>query len=426
VQPEQIISLFLALASILAVSRLLGAAMQRLGQPAVIGEILGGILVGPTLLHGGVAATLFPASTRPLLAALANLGVALFMFLVGLEMDLGRHEKRGVPVSLSLATTLVPFGLGAALAVHLAGDRSGGHRAAFILFLGAAMAVTAFPVLARILFDRGMHGTVLGTWALASAAICDVLSWSLLAVATTLAGHHRQSAWFVLLAVPYALLVLVVVRPWLRRLLPRIRRNETVLASALTGALLSGAVTEWLGLHFIFGAFLFGLAMPRGRQAAVRADLVRSVGQQTLVLLLPIYFVTAGLRVDLSRLGSSALRELALILLVASGGKVAAAVAAARLSGVDMRGSVVLAVLMNTRGLTEIVILTVGLDLGILRPELYSLMVIMALTTTAVTGPLLSLSYPRHLVERDLAARRPQPEGPARPTGSPHRPGRTV
>jgi len=405
VTSQQIVSLLLALTVILAASRLLGAAAEKLGQPAVIGEILGGILAGPTVLHGAVGHALFPAGIGTALGALASVGVAMFMFVVGMEVSIGRSSRQGTAVGVGLAATIVPFLAGAALALHLGAGLTGDRRTAFELFFGSALAVTAFPVLARILFDQRLMRTQLGTWAMGSAAICDVLSWSLLAVATAYARTGGTSPWTVLLVVPFAMVVVFVVKPLLRRLLPRISRGEVMLAVALIGTLLCGAVTERLGLHFIFGAFLFGLVMPRDDgTATVRVEVLDRVGQLAVVLLLPIYFFTAGMKVDLSGLTGESVFDLALIIAVAIAAKTVPAYVAARLSRVDPRRSVALAVLMNTRGLTELIILTVGLDLGILSPSLYSLMVVMALVTTALTGPLLRLIRPERRATADEPA----------------------
>ncbi|MEV0828942.1 cation:proton antiporter [Nonomuraea rubra] len=385
---EDVVSLLFGLALIFVVSQLLGALARRLDVPAVIGEIVAGILIGPTFFHGWVADTLFPDAIRPMLSALANLGVALFMFLVGLELDrrvIGR-EGRAV-VSVSIGSVVVPFGLGALLALWLSGGHPGGTG--FVLFMGTAMAVTAFPVLARIIADRNLGRTRVGGLALASAAVGDVVAWTLLAVilAWRGAGGHP---WLLALALPYLALMATVVPRLMTRLLAR-ARGASRLAIVVVGVLVSGGVTEWIGLHFIFGAFLFGLIMPR--QEELRRDLDVRVGQLAM-LLLPVYFVVAGFKVDLSGLDASGLLELGLILLVAMGGKLAGVYGAARLVRLDRRSSFALATLMNTRGLTELVLLTIGLQVGLLDGRLYSLMVAMAVITTVACGPLLKLAEP--------------------------------
>jgi Kef-type K+ transport system membrane component KefB len=403
VNTNQIVMLLLDLALILALAGVFGAIARRLGQPPVVGEIFAGILVGPTLLHGAIARTLFPADVRPLLSALANVGVALFMFLVGMELDhRAMRGRRGATISVALLSTVLPFVLGAGLAQLLVSHQPPGQRLGFTLFIGVAMAVTAFPVLARILADRGMSDTPVGRLALASAAIGDVLAWSLLAVVVALAGGGGGSPWRVMLLIPYAALILSAGKPLLRRIL----RPDTAAGGrfgvVLAGLLVSGALTEWMGLHFIFGAFLFGLAMPKDGAEPLRQDVARSLEKFCGVLLLPVFFVVSGLQVNLSVLGASGLGEFALIMVVAVAGKFAGAFGAARLHGIEPRQAGALAVLMNTRGLTELVILTVGLNLGVLDTALYSLMVAMALVTTAATGPLLRLIHPARLLGPEL------------------------
>jgi len=390
---DQVALLLLDLALILLLAHTFGALARRLGQLPVIGEILAGILLGPTLFAGGLSATLIPTDVRPLLSPLANVGVALFMFLVGLELDRTLIATgRRVMLGIALSATIVPFALGTALAWYLLSSHETGHRLGFVLFLGVAMGATAFPVLARILADRGLQQTPLGTLSLGVAAIGDVIVWSVLTGVVVLVGG-TGTEWRLLLAIPYAAVMVLAVRPLLRRLCaPRTAPGTDTrrLLIITIGVLASGGATEWLGLHFAFGAFLFGFVFPKDTDGHLRDELARRVGSITSVLL-PVYFVTAGLKVDVAGIGGSGLVDLALILLVAVGGKAGAAYLAARLQKVPTREAASLAVLLNTRGLTELVILTVGLELGLLHENLYSLMVVMALVTTAMTAPLLTL-----------------------------------
>jgi K+:H+ antiporter len=394
-------------AIIIILARLLGAAAKRLAQPPVLGEILAGIVLGPTFFHGQITRALFPAPLLSPLTALADLGLIMFMFVVGYEVDLGliRGRER-VAVGVSTGSVIVPLGLGAALGVWLAYRNGLPHVATFSLFIGTAMAATAFPVLARILTDRGLHRTRVGGIALASAAIADVLAWSLLAVVVALASSSQQ--WKVLLAIPYAAAMFGVVRPLLRRLgglyRPAGRLTPNILATVMAGLLLSCAATQWMGLHFIFGAFLFGAVMPRENVLGLRQEILERIEQISVVVLLPLYFVVAGLSIDLATIGPGGLEELAAILVVAIAAKLAGAYLGAELTGVHGRNAGVLATLMNTRGLTELVILGVGLQLHILTPRLYALMVVMALVTTAMSGPLLKVIYPDRIMHRDLAA----------------------
>jgi Kef-type K+ transport system membrane component KefB len=403
--------LLLALVVILVMARLLGALARRLGQPAVIGEILGGILLGPTLFGGALTRTIFPADIRPSLTTLANIGVCVFMFLVGLHLDRDLLRGQGrIATTVSLGAIFLPFTLGAVLALHLVANHPTDNRLAFVLFLGTAMSVTAFPVLARILTDKGLIDTPIGGLALACAAVDDVLAWSLLAVVAALADGGGGDTWRVLLVVPFAAIMLRVVRPLLARLAAR--RMPTgrlagagVLLAVAAGLILSAEATEWMGLHLIFGAFLFGVVMPREGAEALRQHALPWINRVSTILLLPVFFMVAGIKVDLSGVDGTALGELGLILLVAIGGKFAGGMIGALANGVRLRHSAVLAILINTRGLTELIVLTVGLQLGVLNQSLYSLMVVMALVTTAMAGLLLPLVYPKWRVEQDKAAR---------------------
>ena len=390
----------MALAVITLLAHLAGRVARRLRQPPVIGEITLGILLGPTLFSGAVSDAVFPGQIRPTLTALASIGVALFMFTIGAELDgthlRGRYRAAGAVASGSIA---IPFALGAALAFFLFPRHPTDNRTSFVLFMGAAMSVTAFPVLARILADRGMKNTWLGGIALACAAIDDVLAWSLLAVVVASAGAAATSQLSILLFVPYVLIMWKVVRPMLKRLLrPGDGTQITPLVLTLSGLFVSAAFTEWIGLHFIFGAFLFGTVMPRRTETEGRADHNGSVTDKLShlngLLLLPIFFIVAGFQVDLSGMRISGAIELGLIMAAAVGGKFLGAYSAARLTGMRPQPATALAVLMNTRGLTELVILLVGLDLGVIDGGLYSSMVVMALVTTGLTGPLLHIVYP--------------------------------
>lgn len=409
--PNQVPVLLFDLALIIVLAQLFGAVAKRFGQPAVIGEVLAGILVGPTLFQGAVANFLFPVDVRPFLGVLANVGIAVFMFIVGLELESSTlRGQRRVAATVSFSSVLLPFCLGSALAFVLIQNHPTEHRLGFVLFMGVAMSVTAFPVLARILTDRGMLQTPIGGLALTCAAVDDVLAWSLLAAVVALTDAGGPDQWRMLLALPYVALMLWGIRPLLRRFAATARDatgklTAVALAAVLVGLLLSGALTEWIGLHFIFGAFLFGVIMPRDGAALLREQILERVGQVCSVLLLPVFFVVAGLKVDLSIVDAIALGELCLILLVAIGGKATGAFLGARVHGIRVRQSAVLAILINTRGLTELIILAVGLQLGVLDQTLYSLMVVMAVVTTAMSGPLLRLVYPPERVQRDMLMR---------------------
>jgi Kef-type K+ transport system membrane component KefB len=404
---DQQIQLLLAdLAIIILLARLLGALARRLGQPPVVGEIVAGILLGPTLLHGQITATLFPAALKAPLSALASLGLVLFMFVVGYEVDLLLIRGRArVAASVSVASIALPLVLGAALGVWLAHRYHVKNVGTFVFFIGISMSVTAFPVLARILVDRGLHRTRIGGLALASAAVDDVLAWSLLAIVVAVAGTGGNQARLALAPV-YVGVMLFVVRPLLRKLGGVYQRQgrltPSVLAAVLVGLLLSCYATDWMGVKFIFGAFLFGIVMPREGFSALREDILESLQQVSVLVLLPVFFVVSGLSVNLSTISGSGLVELIAIMAVAIAGKFGGAFAGGRLAGIRPRQAGVLAALMNTRGLTEIVILTIGLQLHILNAQLFTLMILMAIGTTAMAGPLLKLIYPNRLMQRDI------------------------
>jgi Kef-type K+ transport system membrane component KefB len=410
----------LDVAVVVVAARLVGRLFVRLGQPAVIGEIVAGIALGPTLLGllpGQLDALLFPTEVRPYLNVIANLGVALFMFIVGLEVDLslirGRQRTAG---SVAIGAVALPLVLGAAAAVVLfpyhdhSADGKPIEPLAFVLFLGVAMSITALPVLARILTERGMQRTPTGVLALACAVIDDVLGWTLLAVVVAVAagGNPGGVAWIMAMTAAFALAMFLAVRPLLARMVARHRAagrlTPDMFAVVLAGLFFSAWITDRIGVHAIFGAFLFGAIMPRREAGQLTRDILGRLEQVSLSLLLPVFFVVAGLQVNISGIGLAGIWQLGLILLVAIGGKIIGSVAAARLQRLPRRQQWALGVLMNTRGLTELVILQVGLQLGVLDPPMFTLMVLMALITTMMTGPLLRRIVPDRVLARERAA----------------------
>lgn len=406
----------LALVVIIAVAQVLGYLCRRIGQPAVIGEIVGGILLGPTLFSGTITHALFPADVRPTLANVASLGVGIFMFLVGLHVnDSSLRGQVGIALPVSLGSTAVPFAFGALLSLGMSSEHDGHSAVLFCLFVGTAMSVTAFPVLARILTDRDLIDTPIGNLALGVAAIGDVLAWSLLAVLVAL-SHGDGAPWKVLLVLPFAGFMLGVVRPVLNRFAARPAAAErsagaeisigAVLVVVLGAALwLSAQATARMGLHLIFGSFLLGIVMPRAGATMLRKRVLPWVERINRIVLLPAFFVVTGLAVNLATMNWDAVGLFVLILLVAVGGKFVGAFGAARLLRVPARYGAVLAVLLNTRGLTELIVLTVGLQTGLLNQRLYSLMVLMALVTTAMAGLLLPVIYPPWRVAQDRVPR---------------------
>ncbi|WP_214407557.1 cation:proton antiporter domain-containing protein, partial [Pseudonocardia lacus] len=410
----------LDVALVVIAARLVGRLFVRIGQPAVIGEIVAGIALGPTLLGalpGDLDTLLFPTEVRPYLSVIAQLGLALFMFIVGLEVDLGliRGRQRAAG-SVAIGAMVLPLVLGcaAALVLHPHHDVNADGEPipllAFVLFLGVAMSITALPVLARILTERGMHRTSTGVLALAAAVIDDVIGWTLLAVVVAVAAGGSPSGvgWIMGMTALFVLFMFVVVRPLLARMVAWHRRvgrlTPDMLAVVLAGLLLSAWVTDLIGVHAIFGAFLFGAVMPRRDAGQLSREILGRLEQVSLSLLLPAFFVVAGLQVDVGGIGLSGLWQLGLILLVAIGGKVLGTVAGARVQRLPRRQQWALGLLMNTRGLTEIVILQVGLQLGVLDPTMFTLMVVMALVTTMMTGPLVRRVFPDRVLNRELAA----------------------
>ena len=376
----------------IVVARLGGALFERLGQPPVIGEVIAGIALGPTVL-GGWSTSLFPTGTRPLLRILASLGLVVFMFLVGLELDLrqlSNHRQR-ISTAVAVAGTAVPFGFGMALAAGLHPRHATGDFAAFALFMGTAMSTTAFPVLARILQERGLYDKPLGVLTMASAAGDDVLTWGTLAVVVAIVT--ATGAWTLpyicVLGLGFGLVMIVVVRPALARLGDRALRPGD-LGLVVAGILACAFLTSALGVHEIFGAFLLGAVFPRGKLA----EDVRRRLAPVAAILLPVFFVTTGLNVDVGRVGWEGVWQLALILVTACAGKLIGAGIGARSQGLAPRESLALGVLMNTRGLTELVVLDVGRELGVLDGPLFTLLVLMAVVTTVATSPVVDLIGP--------------------------------
>ena len=394
---DRLAQLFFQLACILiavaAAERVAGWA----GQPHAVGAMLAGVVLGPSglgLLLPALQRQLFPPELRPALFVLSQSGLVLYMFLVGLELDLTllRQRARGA-VSISLAGIIAPFGLGCAIAATLTGDPRFFPPTvagwAGTLFMGAAMAVTAFPLLARIIHERGLTQTPLGTLALAAAAVDDVIAWCALAVViASLSGN----VWLAALALGGTTLYTVGVLTVGRALLRRMYRDGKLplLVPTLILLLLGAWATATIGIHTIFGAFLLGVALPRG---PATAQLQRQIAPLTTSLLLPLYFVYSGLNTQLGLLTTPDLWGLGLLIFLAAClGKAGACWLAARLSGEANRDAVALGGLMNARGLVELIILNIGLERGLITPTLFTLMALMALTTTFIAAPVLSMS----------------------------------
>jgi Kef-type K+ transport system membrane component KefB len=400
-----LVTLLLQVAAIVVTARLVGLLFRLIGQPQVVGEMVAGILLGPSFL-GWVAPSLstalFPAASLGYLSTLSQVGLLLFMFLVGLEFDPALIRGRGRAVVLiSNVSIAVPFALGSGLALYLYPRLADPHVGftAFTLFLGAAMSITAFPVLARILAERRLTRTDLGAMAIACAAIDDVTAWCILAYIVAFVRSTESShLWITFAGVTvFAVAMIFVVRRLLLRFqaafAARHKLTEDMMALLMLLLLLSAAATEWLGVHLLFGAFLFGAVLPRDH------DFVRAVAEKlesvTVVLLLPIFFAFVGLRTSLQLMSG---REMwwycLLVIVVAVVGKLAGSAVAARVAGIPWRNALAIGVLMNTRGLMQLVILNLGFELGVINQALFSMMVVMAIVTTLLTTPLMEWINP--------------------------------
>jgi Kef-type K+ transport system membrane component KefB len=391
---------------ILAVVQLVGVALRKISQPTVVGEMLAGILLGPSVL-GALWPTgyalLFPAGSVRFLASVSQLGLVMFMFLVGLELRPADLRGRGhTAVLVSHTSIVLPLFLGTLLSLVLypvLGVQGVSFRA-FALFLGAAMSVTAFPVLARLLAERRLTGTRLGVLALACAAVDDVSAWCVLAVVVALSrpGVAPTSVALTLLGtVAFVAAMFLVVRPrleWLaRRHAAEGGISRGLLAAIVIVMLTSACVTQVLGIHALFGAFVAGVIMPKS-PAFVR-DAASPIEDVLLVVLLPLFFATTGIRMSLDIFQGLAMWTFfGLVLLVAFAGKLGGSAVASRMAGLSWRESLSLGALMNTRGLMGLIILSVGVDAGVLSQPLFVMMVLMSIITTVATTPLLSVLMP--------------------------------
>jgi len=413
---SDILLLLMQIATILAASRVVGMLFARFGQPQVVGEMVAGIMLGPSLMGWvapGVFTALFPSSSLGLLNALSQIGVTLFLFLIGVELDPKLIRNRGhAAVLISHASIVVPFLLGAGLAyylyTHLFNDTQTMSFTSVALFMGAAMSITAFPVLARILTERNLHKTKVGAVTITCAAVDDVTAWCMLAfvVAIARADGVQPALWTAGLSLAYVLFMFMGVRPFLKRLQLVFERqgrlSQNVFATILLLVVASSCATEWIGIHSLFGAFLMGAIMPKGT-AFVRS-IMDKLEDFVVIFLLPIFFAYTGLKTQIGVLDTPELWvDCALIIFVACVGKFGGSAVAARISGMNWRESAAIGILMNTRGLMELVILNIGRDLGVITDAVFAMMVLMALFTTALTTPVLSLVYPASLMRKRFA-----------------------
>ncbi len=378
--------------------------MGHLHQPPVIGEVLAGICMGPSLLGRvwpDAGQFVLPSTVAPALSVVAQLGAILYMFIVGLDLNAGALRKQGhVAVAISHTSILVPFVLGAAmaLAIYPMLSTSSVPFTVFALFLGVSMSITAFPVLARILSDRQLARTDLGAMALACAATDDVSAWCLLALVVGVARSQIEMALLVAVGtVAFIVLMFVVARPLLARAIERWGGDGLTggaMALVLSGMLLSALTTEAIGIHAIFGAFLFGALIPHDSRIA--REMIHKLEDLVTTLLLPAYFAFTGMRTQIGLVAGWEQWLVCLaIIVVATLGKFGGTLGAARVMGVGWRDSASLGILMNTRGLMELIVLNIGLDLKVISPTLFAMMVLMALVTTVATSPILYLLIPQ-------------------------------
>jgi Kef-type K+ transport system membrane component KefB len=393
--------LLLQIILIMLAARVFGLIANKLRQPAVVGEIIAGVLLGPSLL-GWVAPSfsvfLFPADSLKNLQFLSQIGLAFFMFIVGMELDISKiRNKAHDAVMISHASIIIPFFLGVWLAYFLFTQFAPANVSflSFALFMGIAMSITAFPVLARIVQERKLTNTPLGIMAITCAAADDVTAWCILAVVVAIvnAGGIMSAIVTILLAIVFVAVMLLVVRPWLNSTMQAQMakgRQKAAVSLIFFMLLISAWIAEVIGIHALFGAFLAGVIMPHGTN--IKQLLTDKLEDVSVLLLLPIFFVFTGLRMHIGLLNQGDLWVVfGMIMLVAVVGKFGGSTVTARLMGQTWRQSVSIGALMNTRGLMELVVLNIGFDLGILSPEIFAMMVLMALATTFMTGPLLDL-----------------------------------
>jgi Kef-type K+ transport system membrane component KefB len=414
---DALLHVLLALAVVIVVARALGTLFSYFQQPPVVGEIVAGILLGPSLL-GRVAPALsdqlLPKSVAPFLNVLSQVGVILYMFLVGLELDPGLLRKRGhATVAISHASIITPFLLGSVLALHLYPRLSSADVpfTVFSLFLGVSMSVTAFPVLARILTDRKIHKTRMGVIALTCAAVDDVTAWCLLAfvvsvVQARMAGVVATFA----MTVGYIALMVGAVRPMMVRLArvygTRGRLTQGVMAAVFVALLLSALATDAIGIHAVFGAFALGAVIPH--DSGLARELTDRLEDLVVVLLLPAFFAFTGMRTQIGLVSGGDWYVCGLIIVVASAGKLGGSLVAARLTGLGWRDAAALGTLMNTRGLMELIVLNIGLELRVLSPTLFAMLVLMAVVTTFATTPVLhAITRGQRLAEEQEKASEP-------------------
>ena len=388
--------------TIIIVARFFGWVFRKIGQPSVIGEIIAGIVLGPSLLglyFPEFSISLFPVESLGNLQFLSQIGLILFMFVIGMELDLKVLQNRAKEaIVISHASIVIPFALGIGLAyfVYFKFAPEGVAFLPFALFMGIALSITAFPVLARIVQERGIHKTKLGAIVITCAAADDITAWCLLAavIAIVKAGTFVSSLYIIGLAIAYVLVMLFVVKPFLKKIGElygtKNSLNKPVVAIFFLILIISSYCTEIIGIHALFGAFMTGVIMPDITK--FRNLFIEKVEDVSVILLLPLFFVYTGLRTEIGLINDPYLWKVTgFIVLVAVVGKFFGSALAAKFVGQSWRDSLTIGALMNTRGLMELIVLNIGLDLKVLTPEVFTMMVIMALVTTFMTGPTLNI-----------------------------------
>jgi Kef-type K+ transport system membrane component KefB/nucleotide-binding universal stress UspA family protein len=410
-----LLTLIIQIAIIIIVSRVIGLFFRKIHQPQVVGEMVAGIILGPSLLGWlapNVSAIIFPAASLKFLNTLSQIGLLMFMFIIGLEFDPKLLKGRGhAAVLISHVSIILPFLLGTLIALYLYPLLSSKPITftAFALFMGASMSITAFPVLARILSEKNLIKTKIGSVTIACAAIDDVTAWSILAlvVAIVRAGSNKIPFWMTISgAVLFILLMIFMIRPIVSKLEVYYENKGNKLTNDILGLVLllmlaSAWTTEWLGIHALFGAFFMGAMMPRNKEFL--NAVTEKLNDVTIVLFLPIFFALTGLNTSIGLInGTEMWSFFGLILAAAVIGKMGGSTIAAKVSALHWRESVGLGILMNTRGLMELIILSIGLELGVISHVLFTMMVMMALVTTFMTTPFFEWVYPRRLLRKEL------------------------
>ncbi len=403
--------LLLQLVLILGTARLLSLVLRRLGQPPVIGEMTAGIVLGPIVLGALLPefhAYVFERSTLPALEGLSQVGLVLFMFIVGAELRAPHGARRQLVAAawVGCMSVAVPMAFGFGAAFLLAGRFAppGVAFPAFALFMASAMSITAFPIMARILKERGMTHSVIGRLSLASAAMADVLAWIMLALVVVLADAREDWSrfWTMMLGLlVLATALLAVGRPLLARLIARFSRDGrpegSLLATLLIGTFACAYATKWLGVHPVFGAFLFGAALPRDDR--LLEALIERVEHVAIIVLMPVFFALAGLNTTPSAFVGTGLAALLIVMVAAVAGKVLGGAAGARIAGYPWRTAFAVGSLMNARALMELIVMKVGLDAGVIGRDLFTMLMVMAIVTTFMTGPLLTLFAGRNGIQ---------------------------